>query len=244
MRKTILTLTVLIVTLLALTSCQALQSENKIVPTVSVSASATISVIPDSASFSITAESTEPTTEEARNASSLMTEKAVEILKDEFGITEESFTTDFMQISPYYEWVDGQRTLVGQKATQKLSIVLSGENLSKVGKVYDRLSVLDGISISSVSYSKLDTTEEVRSVREKAAEEALKKAEAYAKGVGKKVGEVISISDGSGVSYTTVTYNSHKLMMAEASMDYASTTIYQSDVTLSDSVTVVFTLID
>lgn len=244
MRKTILTLTVLIVTLLALTSCQALQSENKIVPTVSVSASATISVIPDSASFSITAESTEPTTEEARNASSLMTEKAVEILKDEFGITEESFTTDFMQISPYYEWVDGQRTLVGQKATQKLSIVLSGENLSKVGKVYDRLSVLDGISISSVSYSKLDTTEEVRSVREKAAEEALKKAEAYAKGVGKKVGEVISISDGSGVSYTTVTYNSPKFMMAEASMDYASTTIYQSDVTLSDSVTVVFTLID
>ena len=244
MRKTILTLTVLIVTLLALTSCQALQSENKIVPTVSVSASATISVIPDSASFSITAESTEPTTEEARNASSLMTEKAVEILKDEFGITEESFTTDFMQINPYYEWVDGQRTLVGQKATQKLSIVLSGENLSKVGKVYDRLSVLDGISISSVSYSKLDTTEEVRSVREKAAEESLKKAEAYAKGVGKKVGEVISISDGSGVSYTTVTYNSPKLMMAEASMDYASTTIYQSDVTLSDSVTVVFTLID
>ena len=244
MRKTILTLTVLIVTLLALTSCQALQSENKIVPTVSVSASATISVIPDSASFSITAESTEPTTEEARNASSLMTEKAVEILKDEFGITEESFTTDFMQISPYYEWVDGQRTLVGQKATQKLSIVLSGDNLSKVGKVYDRLSVLDGISISSVSYSKLDTTEEVRSVREKAAEEALKKAEAYAKGVGKKVGEVISISDGSGVSYTTVAYNSPKLMMAEASMDYVSTTIYQGDVTLSDSVTVVFTLID
>ena len=244
MRKTILTLTVLIVTLLALTSCQALQSENKIVPTVSVSASATISVIPDSASFSITAESTEPTTEEARNASSLMTEKAVEILKDEFGITEESFTTDFMQISPYYEWVDGQRTLVGQKATQKLSIVLSGENLSKVGKVYDRLSVLDGISISSVSYSKLDTTEEVRSVREKAAEEALKKAEEYEKGEGKKVGEVISISDGSGVSYTTVTYNSPKLMMAEASMDYASTTIYQGDVTLSDSVTVVFTLVD
>ena len=244
MRKTILTLTVLIVTLLALTSCQALQSENKIVPTVSVSASATISVIPDSASFSITAESTEPTTEEARNASSLMTEKAVEILKDEFGITEESFTTDFMQISPYYEWVDGQRTLVGQKATQKLSIVLSGENLSKVGKVYDRLSVLDGISISSVSYSKLDITEEVRNVREKAAEEALKKAEAYAKGVGKKVGEVISISDGSGVSYTTVTYNSPKLMMAEASMDYVSTTIYQGDVTLSDSVTVVFTLVD
>ena len=244
MRKTFIVLSVLSVLLLALTGCQSMTGENKIVPTVSVSASATVSVVPDSASFSFTAESMEATTEEARNASSLMTAKAVDILKDEFGLSEDSFTTDFMQISPYYEWVDGQRILVGQKATQKLSIVLSGDNLSKVGKVYDRLSVLDGISISSVSYSKLDTTEEERNVREKAAEAALAKAEAYAKGVGKKVGDVISISDGSGVSYTTVTYNSPKLMMAEASMDYSSTTIYQSDVTLSDSVTVIFTLID
>ena len=244
MRKTILTLTVLIVTLLALTSCQALQSENKIVPTVSVSASATISVIPDSASFSITAESTEPTTEEARNASSLMTEKAVEILKDEFGITEESFTTDFMQISPYYEWVDGQRTLVGQKATQKLTIVLSGESLEKVGLVYDRLSILDGITSSSISYSKLDTSLEEAEVREEATRKALAKAEAYAKGLGVTVGKVISISDGSSVSYTTANvYASAKLAMAEeAAYDYSSTSYYQGAVTVSDSVTVIFTL--
>ena len=244
MRKTFIVLSVLSVLLLALTGCQTMTGENKIVPTVSVSASATVSVVPDSASFSFTAESMEATTEEARNASSLMTAKAVEILKDEFGLSEDSFTTDFMQISPYYEWVDGARVLVGQKATQKISIVLSGDNLSKVGKVYDRLSILDGISISSVTYSKLDTTEEIRSVREKAAEEALSKAEAYARGLGKRVGDVISISDGSGVTYTQVNYNSPKLMMAEASMDYVSTTIYQEDITLSDSVTVVFTLVD
>ena len=241
-RRTIM-LTALLVLVLILSGCSSLTG-NSVISTVSVSASASKEVAPDTATFSITAESTKPSTEEARNDSATMINKAVEILKDEYGISDDSLTTDFMMVSPYYEWLDGGRTLVGQKATQKLSIVLSGENLSKGGKVYDRLSVLDGISISSVSYSKLDTTEEVRSVREKAAEEALKKAEAYAKGVGKKVGEVISITDGSGVSYTTVTYNSPKLMMAEASMDYASTTIYQSDVTLSDSVTVLFTLID
>ncbi|MCI7606448.1 MAG: SIMPL domain-containing protein [Spirochaetales bacterium] len=244
MRKTILILISLFIVMFAFTSCQALNTENKIVPTVSVSASATVTLVPDSASFSITSEATEPTTEGARNASSMMVEKAVNILKDEFGITEESFTTDFMQISPYYEWVDGTRTLVGQKATQKLSIVLSGDNLSKVGKVYDRLSILDGISISSVSYSKLDTTEEEALVREMAAQEALSKAEAYAKGLGKRVGEVITVSDGSKISYTTATYNSPKLMVAEASADYYSTTIYQGDVSLSDSVTVVFTLVD
>ena len=243
MRKTIFAVSILVV-LAVLTGCQSFGGEKSVVSTVSVSASATVSLIPDSASFSITAEATEGTTEGARNASSMMVEKAVEILKDEFGITEESFTTDFMQISPYYEWLDGGRTLIGQKATQKLSVVLSGDNLVKVGKVYDRLSILDGISISSVSYSKLDTAEALAEVREKAASAALIKAEAYAKGLGKKVGEVISISDGSGVSYTSVSYNSPKLMMAEASMDYASTTIYQDDISLSDSVTVVFTLVD
>ena len=55
MRKTFIVLSVLSVLLLALTGCQSMTGENKIVPTVSVSASATVSVVPDSASFSFTA---------------------------------------------------------------------------------------------------------------------------------------------------------------------------------------------
>ena len=82
MRKTFIVLSGLSVLLLALTGCQSMTGENKIVPTVSVSASATVSVVPDSASFSFTAESMEATTEEARNAPSLMTAKAVDILKN------------------------------------------------------------------------------------------------------------------------------------------------------------------
>lgn len=228
-----------------LAGCQSLTGDS-VIPTVSVSASASVSVTPDSATFSITSEATEDTTEEARNATSLMIERAVNILKEEFGITDDSLKTDFMQVNPYYEWLDGGRTLIGQKATQKLTIVLTGENLSKVGKVYDRLGILDGIAISSISYSKLDTSNETAQAREMAAKAAFEKAEAYAKGLGKRIGTVISVSDGSSVSFSpTVSYNSPKLMMVEAAAaDYSSTTIYQSDITISDKVTVVFTLVD
>ena len=241
-RRTIM-LTALLVLVLILSGCSSLTG-NSVISTVSVSASASKEVAPDTATFSITAESTKPSTEEARNDSATMINKAVEILKDEYGISDDSLTTDFMMVSPYYEWLDGGRTLVGQKATQKLTIVLSDESLEKVGLVYDRLSILDGITISSISYSKLDTSLEEAEVREEATRKALAKAEAYAKGLGVTVGKVISISDGSSVSYTTANvYASAKLAMAEeAAYDYSSTSYYQGAVTVSDSVTVVFTL--
>ncbi|MGN1163470.1 MAG: SIMPL domain-containing protein [Candidatus Ornithospirochaeta sp.] len=243
MKKTIVVaLSVALVLLLA--GCSSLGGRDSVVPTVSVSASATLELVPDSASFSITAENTKATTEEARNASAAMVEKAVEILADEFGIGDDSLTTDYMVVSPYYEWLDGGRTLIGQKATQKLTIVLSGDNLEKVGKVYDRLSVLDGISISTISYSRLDTTEEVDRVRRMATKEALGKATAYAEGLGLKVGKVITVSDGASVSYSQNVYStSMKLAVAEAApADYSSTPYYQGSITVSDSVTVVFTL--
>ena len=227
-----------------LAGCSTLTSSDTVVPTVSVSASAKLDIVPDSASFSITAESTKPSTEEARNASAMMVEKAVELLKDEFGIGDESLTTDYMVVSPYYDWVDTGRVLVGQKATQKLTIVLSGDNLEKVGKVYDRLSVLDGISISTISYSKLDTSKEVDEVRRMATEEALRKATAYAEGLGLKVGKVITVSDGASVSFSQNVYaSSMKLAVAEAApADYSSTSYYQGNVSVSDTVTVVFAL--
>lgn len=234
----------LVLVIAVLTGCSSLSS-GKIVSTVSVTGSATVNVVPDTASFSITAESTEATTEEARNTSSMMIEKAIALLKDEFAITDESLATDYIQVNPYYEWVDSGRKLVGQKATQRLTITLTGDSLNKVGKVYDRLSVLDGISISTISYSKLDTSAELEEARGGAAKAAFKKAEAYANSLGKKVGDVISVSDGSGVSYRNVSYASPKMMMAEATAaDYSSTTVYQGDITISDSVTVVFTLAD
>lgn len=239
MKKVISLVLVALSFMLCLTSCMTKAEVNDAY--VLVSASATISVEADTASFSITAENTASTTEEARNNSSLMIEKAISILKDEFGISDDEIRTEYMNIDPYYEWVDGSRVIKGQRATQKLTINLKN-GLDRVGKVYDRLSVLDGISISSISYSKSDTSEALMTAREEASRNALKKAEDYARGVNKEVGDVVSITEGS-VSYSYPTYANSKLMVAEASSsDYASTTYYSGDLTVSATVSISFTL--
>lgn len=238
MRKGLLIAMAVVLAVFMLTGCMTTKESEK--SYITVTASSTVSVIPDTASFTITAEAMENTTEDARNTSSLMIASAVEILKDEFGITDDEITTNYMNINPYYEWLDGGRTLKGQKATQSLSITLKN-GLDKAGKVYDRLSVLDGISISSISYSKLDTSEEESKAREEATKNALKKAQDYANGLSLEVGKLVNLAEGN-VSYSYSSYSSNKLMMAEAAVasDYSSTTYYAGDLSVSATVTAVF----
>ncbi|MBQ0072222.1 MAG: SIMPL domain-containing protein, partial [Spirochaetales bacterium] len=231
------------VVLVSLTGCTTLKSGDAYVSTVTVSASGSASAQPDIATFTITAEMVKPTTEEARNASSEMIASAVAFLKDEFHLEDEAIKTLSMNFSPYYEWIDGVRTLVGQEVWQSIRITLE-DNLDDAGRIYDRLSVLDGISVSSVSYSRKDNSKELEKARMNAVENARAKAEAYAKGLGLKVGEALSISDG---TESTPVYRANKTTyMVEAAMvadaSYTSTTYYTGDITVSDSVSVVFRL--
>ena len=229
--------------LVMLTSCATTEKE-EVKPYITVTASSTVAVIADTASFSITAEALESTTEEARNASSDMIANAVEILKDEYGITDDEITTDYMNISPYYQWLDSGRTLMGQKATQTLTITLRN-GIEKAGKVYDRLSVLDGISISSISYSKADTSAEESYARVLATKNALEKAEDYAEGASMTVGKVLSLSEGSNGNYN-YSYSKNAVMLTEAAAatedSYTSTTYYAGDLSVSATVTAVFEL--
>ena len=239
MRKVTLSILVTLALLLALTGCSTLKGEKSYI---TVTATSSIAVTPDAASFTITAEALEPTTEEARNASSKMISEAITILKDEFGITGDEIVTNYMNINPYYEWLDGGRTLTGQRATQSLNITIKN-GLDKAGKVYDRLSVLDGISISSITYSKLDTTEDVEKAREEATKNALEKASDYARGLDMTVGKVVSLAEGS-VSYSSYDFSNSKMMLAEAAAadSYSGTTYYAGDLSVSATVTAVFEL--
>ncbi len=241
MSRKITILVAALAAVLVLAGCATTEKQNP--SYITVTASSTVAVKADTASFSITAEALESTTEEARNASSSMIEEAVKILKEEFGITDDEITTDYMNISPYYQWLDSGRTLMGQKATQTLNITLKN-GIDKAGRVYDRLSVLDGISISSISYSKSDTTEEEALAREWAMKNAVAKAEDYAKGASLTVGKVSSISEGSS-SYS-YGYANSKVMTLEASAaaadSYSSTTYYAGSLSVSATVTAVFEL--
>ena len=229
----------LLVVFILLTSCvTSTKSEGA---TITVVGSASVTATPDTASFSISAETIADTAEEARNNSSRLIENAIEILKDEFAIQDSEIKTDYMNISPYYEWINGTRTLKGQEANQSLTITLK-DSLDKVGRIYDRLSVLDGISISSISYLKSDVQEEMKIAREKATQNAYLKAQEFADGASLKVKRVISLSEGN-VNNSAIYYTNQTMLKAEsASSDYSNTTYDTSDITLSTNVTAVFEL--
>ncbi len=241
MSRTILILSTALL-LLLLVSCQSTKTAST-PATITVSSSASVKVVADTASFSISAESIRDTSEAARSDSSRLINNALAILRDEFGVEDRDLVTSHMVSTPYYEWDNGRRVLVGQMASQSVQITLS--DLDNVGRIYDRLSLLDSLSVSSISFSRKDTSEEKREARILAVESARAKAEAYAEGLGLEIEGVLAISDGTGAVNTGYRNN----FVMEAAMPMAATAkgmdsseFYLGDLSVYDSVSVVFAL--
>ena len=235
MRKAILSAMAVLILAIPLSAAEG----DGYTPTISVSGSAEVSMKPDTASFSITASFTRGTTSEASAEASAMIGDAIAILTGSFGITEEDLETSFISASPEYRWVDDERVLVGQKATQTLEV--SVHDLDSIGGIYDQLMSLSGITLSDVTLDKEDKSEAYREARMKAVLDARAKADAFAEAAGISVGNVLSISDGS--SYTAPLYRSANLMLASAdSAEGSSASFYSGDISVSASVDIIYAI--
>ncbi len=210
------------------------------VATISVTGSATVDLEPDTASFTITAAFTEATTKEAREKTAVMIGNAVSILTSQFGVAEDDLETTYISASTEYSWIDDERVLTGQRATQSLNVKF--RNLDAIGDVYTELMELDGITLSDVSLDKEDKSEGYSEARIKAVQDAYRKASDFAEAAGVKVGKVLSISDNS--SYSAPLYRSANLMLASADVAAESTpiTFYSSDISVSATVSIVYAI--
>lgn len=209
--------------------------------TISVSGSSSIHVSADTATFTVSAEAVEPTSEEARMAVARMMNEAVANLRNGLGVTDEDLETGWISINPYYEWVDGQRTLRGQKASQ--SVTVKTGRVDRAGEVYEILAKTDGISVSSISLDKEDKTEARAEARRKAVESARAKAQNYADALGIEIVGVMSVTD--STSQGSSPYYSNAVMFKTASADYAEgsgTELYAGDVVVTESVDIVFSI--
>ena len=211
-------------------------------PSISVSGTATVTVEPDTASFSLTASSLRDTTEEARVSTTEMIQGAVKILTDEFGVPVEDLSTSYITAYPQYRWTEeNKQELVGQRCEQSLNVKI--HDLASIGDVYTRLMSLTGIEISTVSLDKEDKSAELLEARMLAVKDARAKADAYTEAAGVSVGKVLNISDSS--SYYPVAYKMSNRLMASAEMDSApSTEFYKGDISVSASVSMVYEIIN
>lgn len=166
---------VALVALAVLTGCQSTAEDYM---SVSVSGSATVTLTPDMASFSISVSETGQTTREAQQQANAKMQDIYDILHEDFGIVAEDIRTTSMSLYPEYRYEDGQQILVGQTASQSISVTV--HRLDDLAPIVDRLSSVTGISLSSISLDASEKDESMSQARRLAMQDAMDKAGDYA----------------------------------------------------------------
>ena len=226
---------ILVLSLVVLVGCTSTATVDQSVATLSVTGSAELKLQPDVARFTISAECVEATSDEAREKTSIMISQALDILMNKFGLPEANITTNYIDISPYYEWQDNQRVLKGQRAAQSLDITLG--DISIYGDIFTSITKVNGLSVSTASLDKKDKSADMNEVRRLAVLDANQKAQVYASAAGVDIVGVISISSGSG----SVVYPRVNGVYKAAAMDMeAATEYYAGDITVSDNVSIIY----
>lgn len=168
---------------------QAKQPSN----TVNVQGQSTIKADPDTITVYFSVETNGSTAKEAKDKNSEIVDKVIANLT-KIGIVSERIQTENFNIYPEYNWSDN--TIIDYKATHSIKVELNTTETDKIGKVIDA-GVDAGALINYINFE-LSTAKQneykVQALKQ-ATEDAKTKAEAMASGLGKQLGEVVSISD-------------------------------------------------
>ncbi len=209
--------------------------------TISVSGTGKVTVVPDTASFSVSVSELGETTKEAQ---SLANEKMSRLLAfiEEAGISDKDRVTTSIGFRPEYRWRENEQVLIGQRASQTLSVTVRGivDNSSILPQLIDAMGTISNITVSSIQFSKEDTTNEYSASRTLAMEKAMQKASEYAAASGMQLGKPISIQDHTNSDYQVASRNVMKadaMYMMEASY---GTDIPTGELDIISTVSVIF----
>ncbi len=187
-----------------LCSCSTLEGAPKQEATVvSVTGDGIVYLDADMVKFSINVNETADTTAEAQQKTNKKMTQILDILK-KHGTEDNDISTTALNFNSEYYWDDGKQTKIGESVSQTVYVTL--KNISEFPALADDLgSKVSGISFFNVSF---DSTQKIvagKSARALAYQNALEKAEQYAKQAGLTVTRPISINEGY-VSYASASY--------------------------------------
>ena len=163
------------------------------------------------------------------------------ILRDS-GIEDKDISTTALNFSTKYAWKDGVQTKVGEEVDQTVYVRLY--DIEAFAPLADAIgSNVSGISFYNVSFDSSDRKEAENQARELAYQDALTKAQIYAKAAGLELGEPITIQDGYS-SYVRNTLETGAVMYAkaEAADESYATEAPTGPLTVTSNVDIVFQL--
>ena len=198
---------------------------------ITISASGTTSVVPDSVRINATV-SVLGTTSKGALSTAGITSSAVRSALTAYKVATKDIATQSMTVYPEYTYpASGTPTLSGYRATQSFDITIRGA--STAGAVVDAIAEAggDNLQVNGVSPFVLNSDKAIETARTTAVKKAKAKATSYAKLLGVKLGRVIYLDEIS----TPIAY---PIYTATAKADSAATVVDLGEQKVSVSVTV------
>ena len=218
MRKFTGLLGLTLVILLAVSCTTTSNSTGTSGKTISVSGTGSVSLKADNVSFRIEVSETEDTTALAQQATNKKMSQILTILRDN-GIQEDDISTTALNFSTEYTWRDGQQQKLGETVSQTVYVRM--HNLEGFASLADAIgSNVSGISFYNVTFGSSQSKEAENQARELAYQDALKKAQTYAKAAGITLVDPITIQDGLSSTYSNK-MNSDSVKFAAATAEEA-----------------------
>lgn len=181
---------------------------------VSAQGVSSIKASPDIVAVNFNVQVINESSEEAKNQMSEIVEKLETSLEDI--VDKKDIQTSNLNIYPNYDWSDGKQKITGYTARQDITVETT--KLDKVGKIVDK-GVDAGALVSYINFQLSNKREEEFKVTalEDASKDAKVKAEAIAKGLGKRLGGVVSVAS-SDFNYYPYPYYQATGAMAESNV--------------------------
>ena len=168
-------------------------AQTDVLPTISVTGEASVSVPPDQAQIDGGVTSDAKTAREASDANNAAMGKVLLALKGA-GIEEKDYQTSRLSLQPLNAPNrTGPAPVVGYRASNRLSIKL--RDIAKVASVIDTLVAAGANDIGNINFSVTQASKLLDEAREKAVADAKRKAEIYAKAAGVTLGAPLSIAE-------------------------------------------------
>jgi uncharacterized protein YggE len=168
-------------------------AQTALVPMITVSGEATVSVAPDQAQIEAGVTTEAKTAREASEANNAAMSKVLLALKGA-GIAEKDCQTSRLSLQPQYAPNrSGPSPIVGYRASNRVTV-----RIREVGKLASVIDVLVGAGandIGGINFTVSNASKLLDEARERAIADARRKAEIYAKAAGVALGAPLSISE-------------------------------------------------
>ncbi|MCB1025631.1 MAG: SIMPL domain-containing protein [Acidobacteria bacterium] len=173
-------------------------------PTVSVTGTAEINVVPDCAVFSMSVEKINKDIQIAKTENDKSISQILALAK-KYSIDEKNVKTDFINVSKSYEWIgtgaDRKRVFLGYEVSKSVTIRL--EDLKSFEAFFSDLLNTGLTEIRRVHFESSEFIKHKKDARIQAIQAAKAKADELAKALGQSIGKAVVINENSDARYPT-----------------------------------------